>query len=320
MRKILLTGVAGFIGSNLLNKLLMNDYFIVGIDNFDSFYSEDIKRKNINNNLVNTNFKLIIGDISDEKFVNSLDKDFDVIIHLAAKAGVRPSIENPIGYQHTNVDGTLYLLEFARKFNIKKFIFASSSSVYGVNQNLPWKENENLLPISPYASTKLSCENIGHVYSSLYGIKFFALRFFTVYGPGQRPDLAIHKFFKQIIENEVINVFGNGKTYRDYTYVDDICEGIMSTINYNKTNYEIFNLGNNNKISLLELINKISNLTGKEVKILFLPEQQGDVPYTFADISKAQTYLNYTPKTNIDIGLSNFYNWFKQIYKIDEKA
>lgn len=319
MRKILLTGVAGFIGSNLLSKLLLGENFIVGIDNFDDFYSENIKRKNIQGNLNNVNFKFIEGDITDEQFLKNLDLNFDIIIHLAAKAGVRPSIDNPVGYQNTNVNGTLALMEFARQSKVKKFIFASSSSVYGVNQNLPWNETENLLPISPYASTKLSCENIGHVYSSLFDIQFVALRFFTVYGPGQRPDLAIHKFFKLIMDNQTISVFGDGKTFRDYTYVDDICNGIISCLDYNKSKFEIFNLGNSAKISLIDLINKISAITKKEVKINFFPEQQGDVPYTFADITKAKHFLNYSPKTSIDEGLLNFYSWFRIIYNIDEK-
>lgn len=319
MKKILLTGVAGFIGSNLLNKLLSGENFIVGIDNFDNFYSEDIKRRNIQDNLNNINFNFLKGDITDEKFLKSLDNDFDIIIHLAAKAGVRPSIDNPVGYQNTNVNGTLSLLEFARKTKVKKFVFASSSSVYGVNQNLPWCEDENLLPISPYASTKLSCENIGHVYSSLFDMQFIALRFFTVYGPGQRPDLAIHKFFKLILENQAISVYGDGKTFRDYTYVDDICDGIISSLDYNELKFDIFNLGNNEKISLVDLINKISNITNKEVKINFLAEQQGDVPYTFADISKAKYHLNYSPKTSIDEGLLNFYSWIRNIYNLNEK-
>ena len=202
------------------------------------------------------------------------------------------------------------LLDFAKQTGVKQFVFASSSSVYGVNENLPWTENERLQPISPYAMTKLSGEMAGHVFSSLYAIRFIALRFFTVYGPSQRPDLAIHKFIKSILTNQPITMYGDGSTSRDYTYVDDIVKGIVSAITFDKSLFEIINLGNNYAVSLKELIANIEEITGSKARIDQQPEQPGDVPRTFADISKAKELLNYQPTTKLQDGLKNFYNWF----------
>ena len=315
MKKILITGAAGFIGSNLIRVLLKKtDYQICGIDNFDNFYPRIIKEKNLEEFIPHPNFQFHEGDIRNISFLNSLAEKFDFIIHLAAKAGVRPSILNPVECQEVNVMGTLNLLEYARTNSINKFIFASSSSVYGVNTNIPWKETENLLPISPYASSKLSCEMLGHVYSKLYGIQFIALRFFTVHGPGQRPDLAIHKFFDLIVKQKPIPFYGNGDTFRDYTYIDDIIGGIIGAFSYDKTEFEIFNLGNNQTISLKELVNNIEDITGIKAVINYLPEQLGDVPRTFANIKKAKEKLNYNPHTSLEHGLKEFYHWYQSIH------
>jgi UDP-glucuronate 4-epimerase len=233
-----------------------------------------------------------------------------VIVHIAAKAGVRPSIDDPLAYQRTNVIGLQHLLDFAKAGNIKQFIFASSSSVYGINDHFPWKEDEKLMPISPYAMTKQAGEMLGHVYSKLYGIRFIALRFFTVYGPSQRPDLAIHKFTKAILRNEAITVYGNGSTSRDYTYVDDIIQGVMAAISYDKSDFEIINLGNHYTVTLTELIKAIEKTIGTKAIIEQLPEQAGDVPKTFADITKAKALLGYDPATPLEEGLKKFYDWF----------
>jgi UDP-glucuronate 4-epimerase len=311
MKHILVTGGAGFIGSNLIKSLLKdNKYQITTIDNFDNFYSRKQKELNIQPFLQAKNFTLIEGDIRNYEDLKKAG-NVDIIIHLAAKAGVRPSILNPILYQDVNVSGTQNLLEFAREEGIKQFIFASSSSTYGVNENVPWQEEEKLLPISPYASTKLSGEMLGHVYSHLYGIRFLALRFFTVYGPSQRPDLAIHKFFKSIINGEPIPVYGDGSTSRDYTFVEDTVKGIIAAITYDKTDFEVINLGNHRVVSLEELIKAVEETCGCEAIINRLPEQPGDVPRTFANISKAQTLLNYQPDTDLKTGLKAFHEWFK---------
>ncbi|MEO7960480.1 MAG: NAD-dependent epimerase/dehydratase family protein, partial [Ginsengibacter sp.] len=263
MKRILVTGGAGFIGSNLIKKLLtLDQYRIYSIDNFDPFYSRLQKANNLKEITNHPNFTFIEGDISDNAALQQA-AGVDVIIHLAAKTGVRPSIHDPRSYYEVNVQGTQNMLEFARIQNVRQFIFASSSSVYGINKNLPWKEDDRLLPISPYAASKLSSEMLGHVYSHLYGIRFLALRFFTVYGPSQRPDLAIHKFFKSILQEKPIPVFGDGSTSRDYTFVEDIVSGIISSITYTNSLYEIINLGNHHGIPLSELISSIETICNK---------------------------------------------------------
>jgi len=315
MKNLLITGGAGFIGSNLIDKLIEDpNLTITCLDNFDSFYDPKIKRSNIKAHLEKSNFTLVEGDIRDlNRIKTKLSKHYDVIIHLAAKVGIIPSLQNPTLYTDVNVVGTQKLLEFARQSHCKKFIFASSSSVYGVNPNIPWTETESMLmPISPYASTKISAELIGHVYSHLYNIQFIALRFFTVYGPRQRPDLAIHKFVKLISERKPITLYGNGETKRDYTYIDDIVSGIISTLDYSKSMYEIINLGNNKPVELLELVKAIEKVLGKKAIVNKLPQQPGDAPITFADISKAKRLLNYKPKTSLFDGLQKFVIWFKE--------
>jgi Nucleoside-diphosphate-sugar epimerases len=312
---ILVTGGAGFIGSNLIRKLFDTQpgIRITCIDNFDPFYSVAIKQFNIRAFSSQPGFHFINADLgitTPEALTGLIPEPVDVIVHIAAKAGVRPSIENPMAYQQANVIGLQHLLEFARQQGIKQFVFASSSSVYGINDHFPWKEDEQLLPISPYAMTKLSGEMLGHVYSRLFGIRFIALRFFTVYGPGQRPDLAIHKFTKAIFSGRPITLYGNGSTSRDYTYVDDIVNGVIAAITYDKSDYEIINLGNNYTVTLKELVEAIEKVTGKKAIIEQLPEQAGDVPKTFADINKAKKLLGYEPSTQLPEGLKRFYEWF----------
>ncbi len=311
-KRILITGAAGFIGSNLIHKLLKDGcYSVIGLDNFDTFYPRIQKEKNIAPFSDDKNFRFYEGDIRNAADLDALD-DIDVIVHLAAKAGVRPSIKDPILYQEVNVRGTQNLLEFARRRGIKQFVFASSSSVYGINAHVPWSEDDKLMPISPYASTKLSCEMLGHVYSHLYGIRFLALRFFTVFGPGQRPDLAIHKFFRAITNDQPIPVFGDGSTSRDYTYVEDTVKGIESAILYESSDFEIINLGNHRTITLSGLISSIEESCGKKAVIDRQPEQPGDVPQTYADIAKARKLLNYSPSTDLKTGLDNFYSWYRR--------
>jgi UDP-glucuronate 4-epimerase len=310
----LLTGGAGFIGSHLVRALLGDkDLRITCIDNFDPFYARQLKLLNTEDfekHLQVTMFDRNLEDLSVHELKMILPQPVDVIIHLAARAGVRPSIADPMAYQRTNVLGTQMLLDYARDTGVKQFVFASSSSVYGVNPNFPWKEDDKLMPISPYAMTKLAGEMAGHVSSHLYGIRFIALRFFTVYGPSQRPDLAIHKFTRSILKDQPITVFGDGATSRDYTYVDDIIRGILAAISYQATPFEIINLGNHYSIRLDQLIGEIEAVMGKKAVIDRQPEQPGDVPRTYADISKARQLLGYEPATPIKEGLKNFYDWF----------
>lgn len=311
----IITGGAGFIGSNLIRALFQKEpgIKITCIDNFDPFYSTDLKQFNIRDFKSNPNFRFLYLDLatsSAEDLSDSISERVDVIIHLAARAGVWPSVQNPVAYQQANVIGLQNVLEFARNRNIKQFVFGSSSSVYGINPHFPWKEGEELLPISPYAMTKQAGEMLGHVYSKLFGIRFIALRFFTVYGPSQRPDLAIHKFTKAILKDKPITMYGDGSTSRDYTYVDDIVQGILAAVHYEKSDFEIINLGNNYPVKLSDLITAMEEVMGKKAKIEHLPEQPGDVPKTFADISKAKALLGYEPRTQLKEGLKKFYKWF----------
>ncbi len=311
-KNLIVTGGAGFIGSHLCEYLLERGHKLTIIDNFDSFYSRNIKEQNIADFKNHPNVKFIEIDILNyDLLIDVLQDQYDAIIHLAAKAGVRPSIENPKEYQKVNVEGTQNLLEVARKKNIQQFLFASSSSVYGINENIPWKESDGLLkPISPYASSKISCELMGHVYSHLYGIRFLSMRFFTVYGPRQRPDLAINTFSRKILKGESIPFFGTGNTKRDYTYVSDIVDGIYKALNYNATMYEIFNFGNSNAITLSEMLNELELVLNKKAIIEKVTEQPGDVSLTYADIEKAKKILGYEPVTFFRDGLKKFKEWF----------
>jgi UDP-glucuronate 4-epimerase len=316
--KILVTGGAGFIGSHLVDVLLKDGHQVVCIDNFHDFYSIEIKNSNIAFAMKNSSYELIRADINSINDYESQLGRVDVIIHLAARAGIGPSIENAQEYYHTNVKGTVELLEFAKRRNVSKFIYASSSSVYGINENTPWNVDDmNLLPISPYAASKIAGEKAGYTYSHLYDIQFIAFRFFTVYGPRQRPDLAIHKFVRLIDGGEKIHVYGDGSTSRDYTYIDDIVQGIVSGINFEpETNFSVFNLGNNRTVKLSELIDNIEDALGKKAIKEFKEEQPGDVPVTSANIEKTIRCLNYQPNTPIEKGIVEFVKWYKTQYKL----
>lgn len=310
--KILITGVAGFIGSSLAEKLVLTDNLIFGIDNFDNFYSKEIKLKNISNILKYNNFKFFEIDIlDDEKLINFFNSNaIDVVIHFAAKAGVLKSLEDPEGYYNANVMGLIKILELLKKFKIKKFIFASSSSVYGNTDSKIFNESIlDLKPISPYATSKLAGEKLCELYSNLYNIKAICLRFFTVFGPRQRPDLAINKFITLINNNMPITMYGDGETYRDYTYIDDIVDGVIGAINYNPKSFEIFNLGGGCPIKLIELINLLKTKLEKEINIMNLPLPDGDMLGTSAGIEKASKFLGYKPKVKFETGIENFLKW-----------
>jgi UDP-glucuronate 4-epimerase len=313
MNNILVTGGAGFIGSHLVDRLLAEGRRVTALDNFDPFYARTVKERNIAAHRAHPNYRLVEADIRDlDAMRAAVPEGCTAIVHLAARAGVRPSIADPIGYQEVNVRGTQNLLEVARERGVPHFVFASSSSVYGMNPDVPWREEtEALRPISPYASTKVSAELLGHAYHHLFGIRFVGLRFFTVYGPRQRPDLAIHKFARAIAEGRPIELFGDGSTRRDYTYVDDVVAGIRAAIDYRASGYEILNLGNNQTVSLSRLVSTLELAIGRRAVIRRLPEQPGDVPQTWASVEKAARLLGYNPSTRIDQGLERFVRWLE---------
>ncbi len=315
-KTILVTGGAGFIGSHLIDSLLLNpNHHVICIDNFDPFYAVEQKKLNIEAHFKSPNYRFIELDITDKVTLNESLIDvanIDTVVHIAAKAGVRPSIQNPYAYQITNIVGTQNIMDIAVEKNTKQFVFASSSSVYGINPEYPWSEKNNvLMPISPYASTKVGGELMGYTFSHLYKIRFIALRFFTVFGPRQRPDLAIHQFCKKIMADENINVYGDGSTLRDYTYVGDIVKGIEAAMAYDKSIYEIINIGNNQPIKLSALIDEIEHVLAKKAKINHLPEQPGDVPVTYASIDKAKALLGYHPDTSLEEGIRQFAAWMQ---------
>lgn len=313
--KIVLTGCAGFIGSHVCERLLKEGHQVTGIDNYDAFYSRSVKEEHLKTCLLNPGFKFIEADITDFIRLQKIDDTFDVVIHIAAKAGVRPSIDNPIPYLQTNVNGTQNLLEWMAKKKISKLIFASSSSVYGNNKKVPFRETDPVdHPISPYAATKKAAELINYTYHHLYHIDVLNLRFFTVYGPRQRPDLAIHKFVKAILNDQPITVFGDGDTARDYTHVDDTVDGVMSALEYiinQKGIYEIVNLGNSKPVYLKDLVHLIYKILNRTPNIQFVPMQQGDVDITFADISRAKELFGYNPKVSMEEGLKQFVCWYQ---------
>lgn len=316
MPNILVTGGAGFIGSHVVDRLLNDGHQATVVDNFNDFYDPAIKRANITGHINHPGFKLIETDITDQAAMRDLFERgrFDSVIHLAAKAGVRPSLEDPLAYEHTNVRGTYCLLEAARQHGVTRFIFGSSSSVYGVNSKLPFAEDDELAhPISPYAATKIAGEAACRVYSHLYGLRIICLRFFTVYGPRQRPDLAIHKFARLIEEHRPIAIFGDGTTRRDYTYIDDIVSGVLGALHYDRSYFEVINLGESQTVELRTLVQLLERALGREAVIEHHPEQPGDVPVTFADISKAREILGYNPTTKIEDGIERFTEWFKSI-------
>ncbi|MDA3843741.1 MAG: GDP-mannose 4,6-dehydratase [Candidatus Kapabacteria bacterium] len=319
--KIFISGAAGFIASNL-SEALIADHSVVGIENFDPFYDRKIKEKNLELLKLSPNFKLYEGDMVDPVLMNRIfnDNDFDLVIHLAAKAGVRPSIEDPEGYVKTNINGTVNILEAAKKQGVRNFVFASSSSIYGNNKSIPFKESDPVdKPISPYAATKKACELICNTYAHLNGMSIACLRFFTVYGRRQRPDLAISKFTKMIDRGEAIPVFGDGTTERDYTYIDDIIDGIVKAAKYTADspdgNCEIFNIGESNTVTLTRLIELIENAVGKKAVIDRMPMQPGDVVRTYADVSKAKSTFGYAPKTDIESGIQKYVAYYREMKK-----
>jgi UDP-glucuronate 4-epimerase len=312
---ILVTGIAGFIGSNLGERLISQGYDVIGLDNFDPFYSREIKERNLEKLNNSNQFSFFEADIRDIQLLTDIFKNHkvDAVVHLAAKAGVRPSLLFPQEYFDVNVLGTLNILEAMRSYEVKKMIFASSSSVYGNNKKVPFAETDNVdFPISPYAASKKSGELLCHTYHHLYGFHIFCLRFFTVYGPRQRPDLAIHKFTKALFEDTSIPFYGDGSTKRDYTHINDIIQGITGSLE-RLEGFDIFNLGESKTISLIDLIDLLERYTRKKANLNYLPLQSGDVKQTYADISKARNQLAYTPVISIEKGLQDFINWYKEI-------
>lgn len=313
-KSVLITGGAGFIGSHLAAHLLREGgWNITVIDDLNDFYSPDIKRANLREIEAHGEVDFIEADIRNSESLAAVfeKSSFDCIVHLAARAGVRPSLAQPKLYAETNIDGTLNLLELARDHEIKQFVFGSSSSVYGINSKIPFSEEDRIFqPISPYAATKAAGELLCHTYSHLFGFRTVCLRFFTVYGARQRPDLAIHKFSKLIWEGKPIQMFGDGSARRDYTYVDDIIQGVRASMDYEGSMHEVFNLGESETTELKRLIELIEDSLGKKAVIDRQPMQPGDVPITFADISKARRLLNYHPCTKIEDGIPKFAEWF----------
>jgi UDP-glucuronate 4-epimerase len=321
-KNILVTGGAGFIGSHLVERLIGENVWQVSVvDDFNNFYAPELKRANISALLGNPNFRLYEIDICNAPGLENVfaENKFDVIVHLAARAGVQPSLCQPQLYAETNIGGTLNLLEMARKFNVKQFVFGSSSSVYGINCKIPFSEEDKIFqPISPYAATKAAGELLCHTYSHLYNIRAVCLRLFTVYGARQRPDLAIRKFSQLILDRKPIQMFGDGTTRRDYTFVDDVIEGVHAAIDYTESDFEIFNLGESQTVELKCLIELLEENLGKKAIIHQKPLQAGDVPQTFADISKARRLLGYNPQTKIEEGIKQFTDWIKSDLKNPE--
>jgi UDP-glucuronate 4-epimerase len=315
MKNILITGGAGFIGSHLVDRLLSEQAWrVTVIDDFNDFYAPEVKRENVRAHSADPSFALFETDIRDRAALEEIfeKQKFDCIVHLAARAGVRPSLAEPELYAETNINGTVNLLELARRHEIKQFVFGSSSSVYGINAKVPFAEDDPIRqPISPYAATKAAGELICHTYSHLYGIRCICLRFFTVYGARQRPDLAIHKFANLIDQGKPIPVFGDGTTRRDYTFVDDIIQGVRAAIDYDSSDYEVFNLGESRTVELGELIALLEKELDQKALIERQPMQPGDVPQTYADISKARRLLGYNPQTQIEDGIRKFVEWFR---------
>jgi UDP-glucuronate 4-epimerase len=311
---ILVTGGAGFIGSHLVEALLAQGHRVICLDNYDPFYDPAIKRRNLAPALQNSGFRMIEGDLRDEPLIGKIfqDEKIEVVAHLAARAGVRPSVQDPALYADVNIRGTVHLLEACRKNDVGRFVFASSSSVYGNNSKVPFSEEDPVnTPVSPYAATKKSGELVCHTYHHLYGIAVSCLRYFTVYGPRQRPEMAIHHFTRSIYEGKQISVFGKGDSLRDYTFIDDAVQGTLGALSRER-GYEIYNIGESQTISLSQLIRTLEEKIGRKARLEYLPEQPGDVKHTYADIRKAKKELGYNPRTNIGEGLDRFVQWYKE--------
>lgn len=319
MKTYFITGGAGFIGSTLTERLLKQGDRVITIDNFCNYYDPQLKEKNISNFIENENYKLYKGDIRNREDIKRVfdENKIDVVMHLAAMAGVRPSIEDPLLYQEVNGIGTQNILEEAKLHNVKSLVLASSSSVYGNCKEVPFKENMVVdYAISPYAATKKANEVMAHVYHKLNDMSIIMLRFFTVYGPKQRPDLAINKFTRLMLEGKEIPMYGDGSTSRDYTYVEDIVDGICKSCEYVMTHeniFEILNLGSNSPVSLRKMIDTIGNELGITPNIKELPMQPGDVDRTYADISKAKSLIGYEPTYSFEDGIKEFIKWYKNI-------
>ncbi len=317
MKKVLVTGHAGFIGSSLVKRLLRMGYCVIGVDNYNDYYDPKRKEKNVSEFDNHENFTEHRIDITDKKKLEEVfgQYKFEVIVHIAARAGVRPSIENPELYEKVNVSGTKNLLDLAVKHKVKQFVFASSSSVYGEQEKIPFSETDKLKkPVSPYAETKLLAESLCKKYAQRHGLLITVLRFFTVYGPKGRPDMAPYLFTEKILKNESITRFGDGSTSRDYTYIDDIVEGIIKSIE-KPFEFEIINLGNNQPVKLSQFIEIIEDLTNKKAKIIEKPRHPADVPKTFADIKKAKKLLDWSPKVDLKTGMKQFIDWYELTYK-----
>jgi UDP-glucuronate 4-epimerase len=313
-KRVLLTGAAGFIGSHVAEALLARGDVVVGVDNFDAYYSPDVKRRNVRASLSDACYSLIEGDLRTSATVERAFSEgpYDAVIHLAARAGVRPSLQDPAAYSETNVSATTMLLEAARKQHVGHFVFASSSSVYGARSVAPFRESDPVEePVSPYAATKRAGEILAGTFHHLYGMPVTCLRFFTVYGPRQRPDMAIHRFTRLIDQGGELELYGSGDSERDYTFIDDVVDGVLRALD-RPSGYRIYNLGTNRTISLTALIDLISSGLDREPRIVARPNQPGDVPLTYADITLAQSELGYYPLTKLDDGIAAFIDWYRK--------
>ncbi|HUP18835.1 MAG TPA: NAD-dependent epimerase/dehydratase family protein [Gemmatimonadota bacterium] len=312
--RILVTGAAGFIGSHLAEALLAGDHEVVGFDNFDPFYSREIKERNLAAALAEPRFQLIEGDLRDRDAVRGLFSGggYDVVVHLAAKAGVRPSLADPESYVTTNVVGTSHLLDAMKASGVRRLVFASSSSVYGNNEKVPFHEDDRVdRPISVYAMTKKAGEELCHVHAAVHGVRTMCLRFFTVYGPRQRPEMAIHDFTRRLFEGEEIPLFGDGSMERDFTFVDDVVRGVVVAIErVDDVEYEIVNLGNSSPVSLTGLLEALARATGRSPRVVHRPVPPGDVRRTFASVERAAELLGFAPDTPLDRGLERFVEWY----------
>lgn len=316
-RSALVTGAAGFIGSHLVDRLLDEGWRVTAVDNFDPYYDEEAKRRNVRKQVGRPGYELLELDVCDlDSLRRHVRGQFDAVVHLAARPGVRASLADPLATEHNNVRGTAAVLQLAHELDVPHFVFGSSSSVYGMNPSVPWREDDNvLLPISPYAASKVAGEMLGHVYSHLFPMRFVALRFFTVYGPRQRPDLAIHKFALRMLAGDVVPLYGQGHTRRDYTFVGDIVQGLRAALDYEGERYAIMNLGCGKTVSLVDMIAALEDVMGMRARIDPGPEQPGDVPQTWADISKARRELGYEPKTSLHDGMAVFRDWLLEVYR-----